>query len=277
MCGEYSIFAKLESENQGGSVKDRVALAIVEASERSGKLRRGGTIIEATSGNTGIGLAHVAKACGYRALIFMPESMSMERRTLLQSYGAELVLTPAAEGMQGAVQRARAMAKTLPNALLADQFNNPACVSAHYFGTGAELWKDTQGKVDIFVAGVGTGGTLTGVGKFLKEKNPAVQIVAVEPFSSPLLSQGRAGSHAIQGIGANFVPSILDRSLYTEVLTVTDSEAISQTKRLHACGVMVGISSGAALSACLTLASRPENFGKNICTIFPDSASRYTL
>ena len=275
-CGGAELYAKLEGVNPGGSVKDRVALAIVEAAEKEGKLQNGGTVVEATSGNTGIGLALVCKHRGYQAVVVMPNSMSVERQTLLKSYGAEVVLTDGEKGMQGAVEKAQSLVKTLPNAILADQFNNPACIKAHYEGTGVEIWEQTLGEVDIFVACVGTGGTLTGIGKLLKEKNPSVRVVAVEPSRSPLLSKGQSGAHAIQGIGANFIPSILDREIYDEVLTVTDEEALSMTKRLQTEErLYVGISSGAAVAAAKTLALRRENNGKKIVTILPDEGSRY--
>ncbi len=272
------IFAKLENKNAGGSIKDRVALAVIEEAEKAGRLKPGGTVVEATSGNMGIGLALVCKAKGYRAVIIMPENMSEQRRKLIQSHGGEVLLTDAQQGMQGAVERAKILVQNTPNAYFVDQFNNPVCVTAHYQTTAAELWAQSRGKADIFVAGVGTGGTLTGVGRYIKERNPAAIVVAVEPYSSPLLSQGASGAHAIQGIGANFVPSILDTGVYDEVLTVTDEDALFWTKRLlETEKLSVGISSGAAFSACLQLAKRYANQSKNIVTIFPDDGNRYAL
>jgi len=275
---EYTaqIFAKVEGVNPAGSIKDRVALAIIEDAEKSGKLKKGGAVIEATSGNTGIGLAYVCKQRGYRAIIVMPDTMSQERRDLLTSYGAEVVLTDGAKGMSAAVEKAREILKKTPHSILADQFNNPICAKVHYETTGPEIWEQSQGKVDVFVACVGTGGTLTGVGKYLKEKNHNVRVVAVEPFTSPMLSQGYSGVHTIQGIGANFIPNVLDRTVYDEVVTVTDEEAfmvsrwVRSTERLF-----VGISSGAALAAVLRLTEREEYKGKNIVTIFPDEGGRY--
>ncbi|MBQ8395324.1 MAG: cysteine synthase A [Clostridia bacterium] len=270
------IFAKLERENEGGSIKDRVALAILNDAESKGLIEKGGAVVEATSGNTGIGLALVCRARGYRAIIVMPDSMSVERQELLKSYGAELVLTDGKEGMQAAVERAKEIVKTTPNSLLADQFNNPVCAQVHYDTTGVEIWEQTAGNIDIFVACVGTGGTLTGVGKYLKEQKPQIQVVAVEPASSPLLSQGRAGAHKIQGIGANFIPAVLDRQVYNEVVTVTDEDAFAFAKALKSDeGLSVGISSGAALAAAAELAKRAENKGKRIVTIFPDDGNRY--
>lgn len=270
------IFAKVEGVNPAGSIKDRVALAIIEDAEKSGRLKAGGTVIEATSGNTGIGLAYVCKQRGYRAVIVMPDSMTVERRNLIKSYGAEVVLTDGKKGMSAAVEKANELLKTTPNSILADQFNNPVCAQVHYDTTGAEIWEQTQGKVDIFVACVGTGGTLTGVGRYLKEKNPSVRVVAVEPAASPLLSQGRAGAHNIQGIGANFIPKVLDRSIYDEVVTVTDLEAVTMAKQLKEReNLYVGTSSGAAVAAALQLAKRAENAGKVIVTVLPDEGSRY--
>ena len=270
------VFAKVESENLGGSIKDRVAFAIIDDAEKSGRLKKGGVIIEATSGNTGIGLALAAKMRGYRAVIVMPDTMSVERREMIKSYGGEVLLTDGKKGMQAAVERANELLKATSNAILADQFNNPVCWQAHYQTTAPEIWAQTSGKVDIFVACVGTGGTLTGVGKYLKEKNPTCRVVAVEPASSPLLSQDRAGAHRIQGIGANFVPSVLDRTVYDEVLTATDDEAFLMKDRLFKEeNLFVGISSGAAVAAALRLAKRPENAGKNILTILPDHGNRY--
>ena len=270
------VFAKVESENLGGSIKDRVAFAIIAAAEKSGRLQKGGTIVEATSGNTGIGLALAARICGYKAVIVMPDSMSVERREMIKSYGGEVVLTDGKKGMQGAVDKANELLATTPNSILADQFNNPVCFQVHYDTTAPEIWAQTDGKTDIFVACVGTGGTLTGVGKYLKEKNPACKVVAVEPTASPLLSQGRAGAHRIQGIGANFVPAVLDRTVYDEILTVTDEEAFAMKKRLLTEeNLFVGISSGAAVVAALRLAQRKENAGKNIVTVLPDDGNRY--
>ena len=271
-----SLFAKVEGGNPGGSIKDRVALAIIEDAEEKGVLKAGGLVVEATSGNTGIGLSLVCKAKGYRAVIVMPDSMSKERRELIKSYGGEVVLTDGAKGMQGAVEKAKEIVKNSDNALLADQFNNPVCAKVHYESTAREIYAQTNGRADIFVACVGTGGTLTGVGRFLKEKNPQTKVVAVEPAASPLLSQGRAGAHGIQGIGANFVPTVLDKTVYDEIVTVTDEDAFfwaRELKKSH--GLSVGISSGAAFAAALTLASRPESKGKNIVTIFPDEGGRY--
>lgn len=270
------VFAKVESENLGGSIKDRVAFAIIDDAEKSGRLKKGGTVIEATSGNTGIGLALAAKLRGYQAVIVMPDSMSVERREMIRSYGGEVVLTDGKKGMQAAVDKANELLAKTPNAILADQFNNPVCWRAHYDTTAREIWAQTDKKADIFVACVGTGGTLTGVGKYLKEQNPACQVVAVEPASSPLLSQGRAGAHRIQGIGANFVPAVLDRMVYDEVLTVADEEAFAMKERLlEEENLFVGISSGAAVVGALRLAKRPENTGKNIVTVLPDHGNRY--
>lgn len=270
------IFAKVEGVNPAGSIKDRVALAIIEDAEKNGRLTKGGSVIEATSGNTGIGLAYVCRQRGYRAIIVMPDTMSVERRQLIASYGAEVVLTDGTLGMQAAVARAQQLLRESPNAILADQFNNPICADVHYRTTGVEIWEQTAGKVDIFVACVGTGGTLTGIGKRLKECNPNVQVIAVEPAASPLLSKGIAGNHTIQGIGANFIPKVLDCSIYDEVLTVTDEEAFAVAKRLNKTeNVSVGISSGAAVAAAISVARRAENAGKTIVTILPDEGGRY--
>ena len=270
------IYAKVEGENPAGSIKDRVALAIIEDAEKNGRLQKGGTVIEATSGNTGIGLAYVCQQRGYRAVIVMPDSMSVERRQLIASYGAEVVLTDGKQGMSGAVEKAKQLLQDTPNSILADQFNNPVCARAHYCTTGAEIWEQTQGKVDIFVACVGTGGTLTGVGRYLKERNQKVKVVAVEPASSPLLSQGWSGQHGIQGIGANFIPKVLDRTVYDEVLTVSDEDAIRMAKFLRMEeNLSVGISSGAAVAVTKRLAECAENDGKMIVTILPDEGSRY--
>ena len=271
------IFAKLEKENEGGSIKDRVALAILEDAEKRGLLTAGGTVVEATSGNTGIGLALVCRARGYRAVIVMPDSMSVERQNMMKAYGAQLVLTDGKLGMQAAVEKAEEIVKNTPNSLLADQFNNPVCAKAHYDTTGVEIWQQTQGNVDIFVACIGTGGTLTGVARYLKEKNPNVKIVGVEPAASPLLTKGVAGAHKIQGIGANFIPTVLDRTVYDEILTVTDEDAFAFARGLKTDeNLSVGISSGAALAAVIRLAKRAENEGKNIVTVFPDDGNRYT-
>ncbi len=272
------LYAKVENQNLGGSIKDRVAVAIIDKAEREGKLKQGGVIVEATSGNTGIGLALVGKMRGYKTIIVMPDTMSVERRKMIEEFGGEIVLTEGGKGMQGAVEKAAEIVENTPNCILADQFNNPACVTAHYQTTAPEIWSQTEKvgeRVDIFVTAVGTGGTLTGCGKFLKEKNSAIQVIAVEPSASPLLSQGRAGSHKIQGIGANFIPSVLDRSIYDEVLTVTDEESFALTKLLYSFGYFVGISSGANLAAAVALAKRAENNGKTIVTIFPDDGNRY--
>ena len=270
------ILAKLECFNPAGSAKDRVALAMVLDAEERGILKPGGTIIEPTSGNTGIGLASVAAARGYKAIIVMPDSMSIERQLLMGAFGAELVLTPGAEGMTGAIAKAEALAAEIPGSFIPDQFNNPANAQAHYDTTGPEIWADTQGNVDIFVAGVGTGGTITGTGRFLKEKNPNVKIVAVEPADSPLLSGGKAGPHGLQGIGANFIPGVLDTSIYDEVIPVTTEAAYAAGRMVgNQEGILVGISSGAALHAGIELAKRPENHGKTIVVLLPDTGDRY--
>ena len=270
------ILAKLEFYNPGGSVKDRVAMAMIDEAEKSGKITKGSVIIEPTSGSTGIGLAMVASIRGYKAVIVMPDSMSPERIKLMKAYGAEVVLTPGAEGMPGAIRKAEELSNEYENSIVAGQFDNPANPAAHYATTGPEIWADTKGKVDIFIAGVGTGGTLTGTGKYLKEQDPHVQIIAVEPANSPLLSQGRSGSHGLQGIGANFVPSVLDTHIYDEVLTVTEEEAYAAGRLMGATeGILVGISSGAALHAAILVAQRPENAGKRIVVLLPDSGDRY--
>ncbi len=273
---EARLLAKLEFPNPAGSAKDRVAKAMIDDAEARGVLKEGSVIIEPTSGNTGIGLAVMAAARGYRAIIVMPDTMSMERRLLMTAYGAELVLTPGAKGMSGAIEKAEELAREIPNAFIPDQFANPANADAHRLTTGPEIWADTDGKVDIFVAGVGTGGTITGTGEYLKSQNPNVQVVAVEPASSPLLSKGVAGPHGLQGIGANFVPKVLNTDVYDEIIPVTDEDAY-QTGRLigRTEGVLVGISSGAALWAAIQAAKRPENKGKTIVVLLPDTGDRY--
>ncbi len=270
------LFAKLEYLNPAGSVKDRVALAMIEDAESRGILKAGSVIIEPTSGNTGIGLAAVAAGRGYRTILVMPDSMSIERRALMQAYGAELVLTPGKLGMSGAVEEANALANQIPNSFIPAQFENPANAAAHIATTGPEIWEDTDGKIDIFVAGVGTGGTITGTGEYLKSKNPNIQIVAVEPASSPLLSKGIAGSHGLQGIGANFIPKVLNTEIYDKVMTVTEEAAYAAGRLLGKTeGYLVGVSSGAALSAAMELARKPENAGKRIVALLPDTGDRY--
>lgn len=273
---QATIIAKLEYFNPAGSVKDRIALAMIDAAEAQGLLQKDSVIIEPTSGNTGIGLASVASARGYRTILTMPETMSQERRNLLKAYGAELVLTPGALGMQGAIDKAAALAAEIPNAFIPGQFDNPANPAIHKATTGPEIWRDTDGKVDIFVAGVGTGGTVSGVGAYLKEKNPHVKIAAVEPSASPILSGGQAGPHKIQGIGANFIPQNFDRSVVDEVLPVDAENAFATSRELakHE-GLLVGISSGAAAYAATLLAQRPENAGKKIVALLPDTGERY--
>ncbi len=273
---EARLLAKLEYLNPAGSVKDRIAKAILDDAEASGKLKSDSVIIEPTSGNTGIGLASVAAARGYRIIIVMPETMSVERRQLMKAYGAELVLSDGAKGMKGAIAKAEEIAAQTPNSFIAGQFVNPANPKAHYETTGPEIWADTDGAVDIFVAGVGTGGTLSGTGKFLKERKPFVRVVAVEPASSPVLSKGSAGAHKIQGIGAGFVPDVLDTTVYDEVIPVSDDDAFATGRLIgRSEGVLVGISSGAALWAGIELARRPENKGKTIVVLLPDTGDRY--
>ena len=270
------LWAKVESFNPAGSVKDRIALAMIEDAEARGILRPGATIIEPTSGNTGVGLAFVSAVKGYRLILTMPETMSVERRNLVAAYGARVVLTPGAEGMKGAIARAEALRDEIEGAVILQQFENPANPARHYRTTGEEIWRDTEGHVDIFVAGVGTGGTISGVGRLLKEKNPGVEIVAVEPASSPVLSEGRAGAHKIQGIGAGFVPRTFDRNVVDRIVTVTDREAFAAARRLaREEGILAGISSGAALHAAAQLARQPENGGKNIVVLLPDTGERY--
>ena len=270
------VLAKLEYFNPAGSVKDRIAKAMIDDAEAKGLLKEGSVIIEPTSGNTGIGLASVAAARGYRIIVVMPETMSVERRQLMKAYGAELVLTEGAKGMKGAIAKADELAKEIPNSFVPGQFVNPANPKAHFETTGPEIWADTDGKVDCFVAGVGTGGTVTGVGQYLKSRNPAVKVVAVEPKSSAVLSTGVAGSHKIQGIGAGFVPDVLDTKVYDEIIPVDNDDAFKLGKEVgHSEGVLVGISSGAALWAAIELAKRPENEGKTIVALLPDTGDRY--
>ena len=270
------LLAKLESFNPGGSAKDRVARAMLDDAEDRGLIGPGATIIEPTSGNTGIGLAAVCAQRGYRCIIVMPDSMSLERQKLMTAYGAELVLTPGSGGMLASITKARALAASIPGAWIPDQFANPANASAHYMTTAPEIWADSDGEVDLFVAGVGTGGTITGVGKFLKEHKPGMQVIAVEPKSSPLLSAGKSGSHEIQGIGANFVPAVLDTAVYDEVVPVTDEAARNAVRELGRTeGILCGISSGAALHAALQVANRPENAGKTLVVLLPDTGERY--
>lgn len=275
-CPQVTLLAKLEYFNPAGSAKDRVAYEMIAQAEATGRLKPGATIIEPTSGNTGIGLAAVAAAKGYRVIITMPETMSEERKRLMQAYGAELVLTDGRFGMQGAIEEAERLSREIPNSFLPDQFGNPANPAAHEKSTGPEIWNDTDGRVDIFVAGVGTGGTISGVGRYLKTKNPSVQIVAVEPAKSPVLSGGEASSHGLQGIGAGFIPDTLDTSIYDRIVSVADEDAITCVHRLTKTeGLLVGISSGAALHAATVIANEPENYGKTIVVLLPDGGERY--
>ena len=271
-----NVIAKIEALNPAGSVKDRAARQMILEAEKAGLIGPGAVIIEPTSGNTGIGLASIATARGYRAIFTMPETMSVERRMLLKAYGAEVVLTPGAAGMKGAIEKANELAKEIPGGFIPSQFTNPANPSAHEASTGPEIWEDTDGKVDIFVAGVGTGGTVSGVGRYLKSKNPGVKVVAVEPKSSPVLSEGKSGPHKIQGIGAGFVPETLDTKIYDEIIPVENEDAFAAGRRIaRTQGVLVGISSGAAMWAAIQLAKRPENKGKNIVVLLPDTGERY--
>lgn len=273
---DANIIAKMEYLNPAGSVKDRVALSMIEDAEQKGLLKPGATIIEPTSGNTGIGIASIAAAKGYKAILTLPETMTVERRNLLKAYGAQIVLTDGFKGMKGAIEKAEELKNEIPGSVILGQFENMANPAAHYRTTGPEIWKQTEGKVDIFVAGVGTGGTVSGVGKYLKEQNKDVRIVAVEPATSPVLSEGKAGPHKIQGIGAGFVPETLDTSIYDEIIKIENDDAFDEGRRFATSeGILVGISSGAALKAAVILAGRPENKGKNIVVLLPDSGDRY--
>ena len=273
---DVELLVKLEYLNPAGSVKDRVAYAMITDAEKNGKLNPGGTIIEPTSGNTGIGIASIATQKGYKAILTMPETMSVERRNMLKAYGAEIVLTPGSDGMKGAIKKAEELNKQISNSVILGQFDNPANVKMHYETTGPEIWDETEGKVDIFVAGIGTGGTITGVGEFLKNKNPNVKVIAVEPASSPVLSKGTVGAHKIQGIGAGFVPSILNTKIYDEIITIENEDAFEEGKKFASAeGILVGISSGAALKAGTILAKRSENANKKIVVLLPDSGDRY--
>ena len=270
------LLAKLERFNPGGSAKDRIALAMIRDAEEKGLLREGSVIIEPTSGNTGIGLACVASVLGYKSIIVMPDSMSIERQLLMKAYGAEVVLTPGALGMQGAIQKAEELSAQIPGSFIPAQFDNPANAAAHEASTGPEIWEDTDGQVDIFVAGVGTGGTITGTGRYLKKQNPNVQVIAIEPAGSPLLSKGLAGPHGLQGIGANFIPTVLDTEVYDDVITVTEADAYACARMVgQTDGILVGISSGAALHGALQLAKKEENRGKTIVVLLPDTGERY--